>query len=91
MVLERELARGRRLSLSTANSGARYVFMGLMCLFILAGMIFLVWRFLKWRKKQMEKQEAAAKPEGTQHKRGSVFSKMKQKKHERDKERPNLV
>ena len=62
-----------------------------MALFILVGIVFLVWRYLKWSRKHSHAGNAEAGGEGTTKKRVSAFSKMRAKKEERAKRQQELV
>jgi hypothetical protein len=70
----------------------KFLFMGLMALFILAGVVFLTWRYIKYQRKHSHSgTEAGGGEAGGTKKRVSAFSKMRAKKEERARRQQELV
>ena len=70
----------------------KFLFMGLMALFILAGVVFLTWRYIKYQRKHSHSgTEAGGDEAGGTKKRVSAFSKMRAKKEERARRQQELV
>ena len=70
----------------------KFLFMGLMALFILVGVVFLTWRYIKYQRKHSHSgTEAGGGEAGGTKKRVSAFSKMRAKKEERARRQQELV
>ena len=61
-----------------------------MALFIIVGIVFLTWRYIKWSRKHSHAGNEAG-GEATKKKRVSAFSKMRAQKEERAKRQQELV